>query len=210
MEGCVVLLPIVGTAYATRQVVDFFDHFFSPAYEQLFGFHVVGLGLTSAMSFILLNGIFANSYLGGLIKESGEWIIAKIPMIKQVYSAAKQISSAFSPSQGTNGTVGAFRECVLIRHPRHGEYAYGFITGTTLLHLPEGSTKVYTVYVPTNHLYIGDVFMLGTHDVFRSNLTVAEGIEVVISLGMGVPKDVALVPKSLDERQERCALLLAY
>ena len=32
-----------------------------------------------------------------------------------------------------NESTASFRECVLIRHPRHGEYALAFITGSTVL-----------------------------------------------------------------------------
>ena len=46
---------------------------------------------------------------------------------------------------------------------------------------------MYTVYVPTNHVYVGDTFMLGDKDILRTNLTVSEGLEVVISCGMASP-----------------------
>ncbi len=71
-----------------------------------------------------------SSYLGGLLLSLGEWIIKKLPLVKHVYSAAKQVSAAVNPS---NETAQSFRECVIIRHPRHGEFAFGFITGQTTL-----------------------------------------------------------------------------
>lgn len=61
----------------------------------------------------------------------GEWIIKRLPLVKHIYSASKQVSAALNP-EGSEGTK-AFQECVLIRHPRHGEFAYGFITGRTVL-----------------------------------------------------------------------------
>lgn len=68
------------------------------------------------------------------------------------------------------------RECVLIRHPRHGEYAFGFITGQTKLTTPEGDLELFSVYVPTNHVYVGDIFLLTAPDIIRHNLSVREGI----------------------------------
>lgn len=60
----------------------------------------------------------------------GEWIIKKLPLVKHIYSAAKQVSAAVNPA---NETTQSFRECVIIRHPRNGEFAFGFITGQTVL-----------------------------------------------------------------------------
>ena len=49
---------------------------------------------------------------------------------QHIYSASKQVSAALNPE---NEAAKAFQECVLIKHPRHGEYAFGFITGRTTL-----------------------------------------------------------------------------
>ena len=54
-----------------------------------------------------------------------EWVLEKIPFVTQIYSAAKQIGQAIDPRTSS----GAFQECVLIKHPRHGEYALAFVTG---------------------------------------------------------------------------------
>lgn len=75
-------------------------------------------------------GVFVSSWLGSLLLQVGEWIIKKLPLVKHIYSAAKQVSAAVNPA---NETTQSFRECVLIRHPRNGEFAFGFITGQTLL-----------------------------------------------------------------------------
>lgn len=75
-------------------------------------------------------GVFVSSWLGSLLLQVGEWIIKKLPLVKHIYSAAKQVSAAVNPA---NETTQSFRECVLIRHPRNGEFAFGFITGSTLL-----------------------------------------------------------------------------
>ena len=83
------------------------------------------------------------------------------------------------------------RECVIIRHPRRdGEYAFAFITGQTLLQLPDGDLELFAVYVPTNHIYVGDIFLMGAKDIIRNNLSVREGIEIIVSVGMAVPARV--------------------
>ncbi len=78
--------------------------------------------------------MFVSSWLGSLLLQVGEWIIKKLPLVKHIYSAAKQVSAAVNPA---NETTQSFRECVLIRHPRNGEFAFGFITGQTLLQVSD-------------------------------------------------------------------------
>lgn len=89
------------------------------------------------------------------------------------------------------------RECVVIRHPRSHEFAFGFITGEMTMQFPEGPQDLFTVFVPTNHVYIGDVFILKKEDVFHTDMTVRQGLEVVISCGMAVPSHIKLVDGSL-------------
>lgn len=70
----------------------------------------------------------------------------------------------------------AFKEVAIIRHPHSGEYAFGFITSSVILGKNRGDEELCCVYVPTNHLYLGDIFLINPKDVIRTNLSVREGI----------------------------------
>lgn len=113
------------------------------------------------------------------------------------------MSAALNPdNEGTK----AFKECVLIKHPRNGEFAFGFITGETWIQTESGQLQLKSVYVPTNHVYVGDIYMLADKDIIRPNLTVREGLgkpigflsyykaglcsEIVISCGMALPRSL--------------------
>ena len=96
----------------------------------LYKLHQQSLCLCVLVHEVCHPGVFVSSWLGSLLLQVGEWIIKKLPLVKHIYSAAKQVSAAVNPA---NETTQSFRECVLIRHPRNGEYAFGFITGSTLL-----------------------------------------------------------------------------
>ncbi|XP_050233324.1 protein LIKE COV 1-like [Mercurialis annua] len=183
MTGCVILLPIAVTFYITWGFVHFVDGFFSPVYNHL-GINIFGLGFATSITFIFLVGIFMSSWLGASVLTIGEWFIKKMPFISYIYSASKQISAAISPDQTSN----AFKEVAIIRHPRAGEYAFGFITSTVILQRRMGEEELCCVYVPTNHLYVGDIFLISAKDIMRPNLSVREGIEIIISGGMSVPQ----------------------
>ncbi|KAF3646871.1 Protein LIKE COV 2 [Capsicum annuum] len=244
MTGCVILFPIAVTFYITWWFIHFVDGFFSPIYAQL-GIDVFGLGFMTSITFIFLVGVFMSSWLGTSVLGLGEWFIKRMPFVRHIYNASKQISSAISPDQNTQ----AFKEVAIIRHPRIGEYAFGFITSSVVLQLPSwasrglhvgpspiglhgprssspldldhellfpnthnfhgldgcfacfhdvwyhtnyaGDEELCCVYVPTNHLYIGDIFLVNAKDVIRPNLSVREGIEIVVSGGMSMPQTLS-------------------
>ncbi|KAF3652255.1 Protein CONTINUOUS VASCULAR RING 1 [Capsicum annuum] len=128
MNGCVMLFPIVVTFYITWRFINFVDGFFSPIYSQL-GIDVFGLGFITSITFIFFVGVFMASWLGTLIFGLGEWFIKRISFVWHSYNASKLTSSAISPYQNTQ----AFKEVSIIRHPRIGEYAFGFITSSIVL-----------------------------------------------------------------------------
>ncbi|MBA0693796.1 hypothetical protein Goari_004144, partial [Gossypium aridum] len=140
----VILFPIAITFYITWWFIHFVDGFFSPIYAQLgieiFGEHLmpldvfsfaslIGLGFVTSITFIFLVGVFMSSWLGASVLGLGEWFIKRMPFVRHIYNASKQISSAISPDQNTQ----AFKEVAIIRHPRIGEYAFGFITSSVTL-----------------------------------------------------------------------------
>lgn len=188
MTGCVILFPIAVTFYVTWWFFRFVDGFFSPIYAHL-GINIFGLGFVTSIAFIFVVGVFMSSWLGASILGLGEWFIKRMPFVRHIYNASKQISAAISPDQNKH----AFKELVIIRHPRIGEYAFGFITSEVLLQGYSSEEQMCCVYVPTNHLYIGDIFLVSSSDVIRPNISVREGIEIVVSGGMSMPQVLSIL-----------------
>ncbi|KAL3527096.1 hypothetical protein ACH5RR_011752 [Cinchona calisaya] len=175
MSGCVILFPIAMTFYITWWFIHFVDGFFSPIYAHL-GINVFGLGFVTSITFIFLIGVFMSSWLGASVLGLGEWFIKKMPLMSYIYTASKQISAAISPDQNSQ----AFKEVAIVRHPRIGEYALGFITSTVILQKSSGAEELCCVYIPTNHLYLGDIFLINSKDIMRPNLSVREGIGALL------------------------------
>jgi len=203
--GAAILLPIVVTFYVTFAFLRFFDSLFSPLWRRFLGVSVVGLGLATSVLFVLGTGIFFSSWLGGWALGVGEWIVMRLPLVKAIYSASKQISAALAPApdggggvQGAGGgpsgasSTRAFQECVIVRHPRDGSYAVGFVTARTSLLRGGGAapSRLVAVYVPTNHVWVGDVVLIREEDVLPTQLTVRDGLEIVLSAGMNLPTEL--------------------
>jgi uncharacterized membrane protein len=96
MTGCVVLFPVAVTFFITWWFIQFVDGFFSPLYAKL-GIDIFGLGFLTSLVFIFLVGIFVSSWVGSTIFWVGEWFIKKMPFVRHIYSASKQVSTAISP-----------------------------------------------------------------------------------------------------------------
>ncbi|KAL5751933.1 hypothetical protein ACOSP7_022106 [Xanthoceras sorbifolium] len=186
MTGCVVLFPVAVTFFITWWFIQFVDGFFSPLYDRL-GFDIFGLGFITSLVFVFLVGVFVSSWVGSTVFWVGEWFIKRMPFVKHLYSASKQISAAISPDQNTT----AFKEVAIIRHPRIGEYAFGFITSTVILQRENEDEELCSVFVPTNHLYIGDIFLVNSKEIIRPNLSIREGIEIIVSGGMTMPQVIS-------------------
>ncbi|KAJ9564407.1 hypothetical protein OSB04_000373 [Centaurea solstitialis] len=183
ITGCVILSPIAITFYVTWWFIQVGDALFSPIYAFL-GIDIFGLGFITSIMFIFLVGVFMSSWLGTSLLSLGEFIIKKMPLMSYIYTASKQISAAISPGQGSH----AFKEVAIIKHPSVGEYAFGFITSTVILRKATGPEELCCVYVPTNHLYLGDIVLVNSKDIMKPAISVREGIEIIISGGMSIPK----------------------
>jgi uncharacterized membrane protein len=100
----------------------------------------------------------------------------------------------------------AFKEVAIIRHPRIGEYAFGFITSSVTLQTDHGEEELCSVYVPTNHLYIGDVFLVSSEEIIRPNLSIREGIEIIVSVGMTMPQVISHVDRTTNRTPHQHSL----
>lgn len=147
--------------------------FISQHNNSLFCLFDSGLGFVTSIGFIFLVGVFMASWVGSSLLSLGEFLIQKMPFMSYIYTASKQISAAISP--GEEGSH-AFKEVAIISHPSVGEYALGFITSNVILRKNTGAEELSCIYVPTNHLYMGDIVLVNSKDVMKPNISVREGI----------------------------------
>ena len=170
--GVFVTLPVILTAWLFWLFYSSVDDFMAPLYQHLLGRHLPGLGFLTAILIIFCVGVFATNVVGRRILLWGVRIIRYIPLVRRVYPTVKDFVDAFSPNRRTG-----FREFVIVEHPRDGAYAYGFLTGDVRV---EGTKpeSLLSVYVPTNHLYLGDVVLVPRHTVMPTGLSIGDGIRI--------------------------------
>ena len=132
--------------------------------------------------------------IGRIWIKTTEHLLARMPVIRSVYSATKQIFETVLRQQST-----AFRQVVLFEYPRRGSWALGFITGKTLgevQHLT--SDEVVNVFLPTTpNPTSGYLLFIPRRELIVLSMTVEEGIKMVVSGGIVTPED----RRSLEEQE---------
>jgi uncharacterized membrane protein len=186
LGGLVVVVPIVLTVNALAFLFRFVDGLARPLTESVLGRPVPGIGFLTTVAVVFLAGfLFSFGPLKRLL-DGAEQLLDAVPIVGVVYGTTKKVLSGI----GGPGSENAFQRFVLARLP--GRTTPGFLTGSFVLRLKDGREhEVCTVYVPTNHLYVGDVVVLPASDVIETDLTVEDGMSLMLSAGASVPPVVS-------------------
>jgi uncharacterized membrane protein len=107
-----------------------------------------------------------------------------VPVFRTIYAPVKQLVAAFSPDNEAG-----FKKVVVVEDPRRG-MVMGFLTREFTLDRGRGPEPLVAVYVPTNHLYLGDVVVCPRELAFYPDLSVEDGVRIFLTGGMALPQDI--------------------
>ena len=181
IAGLLVTVPLVISVAALVWIFGIIDSFTAPLAEQLLKTKVPGLGLLITALVILAVGTIATNVLGRRLLARGEGWLMKIPVFKTIYTPVKQLVVAFSPDAEQG-----FKRVVMVEDPNRG-WVLGFLTKEFRIDRGQGPEILIAVYVPTNHLYLGDIRMYPRERALFPDLSVEEGIRIVLTGGMSLP-----------------------
>jgi uncharacterized membrane protein len=192
LTGVLVTAPISITIYLAWLFIDLVDRTVTPLIpakyhpETYLPFSIPGLGLLIVLVSLTLIGALTAGFMGKLWLRMQETVLARVPVIRSVYGATKQILETVLAQQSQ-----AFRQAVLVEYPRRGMWAIAFITGRTegeVQNLTEEETV--NVFLPTTpNPTSGFLLFVPRKDLVILNMTVEEAIKMVISGGIVTPPD---------------------
>lgn len=138
-----------------------------------------------AIGLVTLVGLLARYYIGRRIIAWFDGAMLRLPLLNKIYATLKQLNEAFTAGKRT-----PFKAVVQIEFPGAGSYAVGFITTEQNDMLAPGSkTKLISVFVPTTPFLTSGFLILVPEDkVTQLNMTVADGIKFILSLGSISPE----------------------
>ncbi len=190
IAGLLVWLPLGVTVLVIKLLVDFMDQtllVLPTAYhpDKLFGFHIPGLGVLLSVAVVLITGIVVANFFGRQMVAVGEKFLSRIPLVRPIYSAVKQLTETVFTSGGQS-----FRKVLLIEYPRRGLWTLAFQTGTAIGEAQaKTADEVVNVYVPTTpNPTSGFFLMVPRKDVVELEMSVDDGLKMIISMGAVVPK----------------------
>lgn len=182
-------MPLGVTLLVVRVLVNWMDNsllLIPEAYRpaNLLGFHIPGLGVALSLLIVFTTGVLAANLFGRSLVSLWEHILARIPLVRSVYSAAKQLAETVFSEKGKS-----FRKVLLIEFPRRGLWTIAFQTGADI---GEAQAKtgvdVINVYVPTTPNPTGGYFvMVPRSDVIELDMKVDDGLKMLMSMGAVVP-----------------------
>ncbi len=180
VTGFFVSVPLVVSVAAILWMFRIVDGLTEGLYERWTGVHIPGLGLLTTLAVVLVIGVIATNVIGRRILGRGEQVLMHVPVFRTVYAPIKQLILAFSPDNEFG-----FKRVVMVEDGSRG-FMLGFLTKEFTVDRGDGPEPFAAVYVPTNHLYLGDVIVCPVARVSFPDMTVEQGIRVFLTGGMGL------------------------
>jgi len=192
LVGLAVVLPLLVTYLLLRFLFEALDGLLDPMIQGILGRRIPGLGFLATVAIIFLIGTLTTNIIGRKLVAMTEGLLLRIPLVKNVYGASKQLFDAITlPGRG------AFRQVVMLEYPRSGLYALGFITATQAKGFQDlvGEQTV-NVFIPTAPNPTSGFFLVvPERSVIPVPISVEEALKMIVSGGL-------IVPPALQARRE--------
>jgi len=184
IAGFFVTVPLFITVAALVWLFSIVDGFTTPLYDRLLGRRIPGLGTLSTALAIVMVGAFAKNVIGRRVLLRTAGYLLRVPVFRSIYAPVRQLVAAFSPDNESG-----FKRVVMIEDAKRG-YALGFLTKEFTVDRGAGPEALVAVYVPTNHLYLGDIVICERDRTSFPDISVEEGIRIFLTGGMALPSRV--------------------
>jgi uncharacterized membrane protein len=190
-SGALLLAPLIVTLWALSKFIDMVGGTFRPLYEDYLPQSLQRLPffwdlLATGVVILLVTGFgyLSNYVLGKYFLGVGERAIRRIPGVGTVYNSVKQVVATF----GTQNRA-LFNKVVMIEFPRKGAWSVGFLTNTAQGEPQAAAGPVmWTVFIPTTpNPTSGFMILVPRDEVIELNMTVGDGMKLIISGGAVLP-----------------------
>jgi uncharacterized membrane protein len=198
LAGLAVAIPIGLTIYILIFLIDLMDgllRVIPPDYhpDRFLGVRIPGLGVIATVVLIFTAGFLTTSYLGGKFFRFAEALVERIPLVRGIYQAIKQIVQTMVSKEGQS-----FKRVVLVEFPRPGLYTVAFVTGVTTGELKDKTGgNCINLFVPTTPNPTSGYYVMVPEDgVTDLEMSVEEAFKLIISGGMIAPTENKELRKS--------------
>ncbi len=179
LTGLIALLPLYLSFVLLVWLFKTVDALSQPWLARVFHVTIPGLGIAATALVVFITGAIVSSVSGALALRWVNRVFEQVPLVKGLYSGIRQIIESFNPNNPSG-----FKEFVLVEQPQSTDLHAGFLTGEFALIKPDGTRReLATVYVPSNHLYLGTIQIVERSRIIRTSMTLQDGITFTLSAG---------------------------
>jgi uncharacterized membrane protein len=186
-KGLFTLLPLFVTIWLTFFMFNFFDGILGGVMNVVAGKHVPGLGFVASILLIFITGILVTYIVGERIFKLGEWLLFRLPIIKNIYASAKQVNDVLFMQGETKG----YRKACLVEYPRKGIYSIGFVTSEVADEIKKkaDNKKMVNIFIAnTPTPATGFLIMMPAGSVKLLNMRLDDAFKYVVSGGVLKPR----------------------
>ncbi len=192
IAGLLVWLPLGVTVYLITFFLDLMDRSLlllpeSLRPDNLLGIHIPGFGAVLLVVLVLVTGIAAANLFGRQLVRLGELILARIPLVRAVYAATKQLTETLFSGSGQS-----FRKVVLVEYPRADLWTLAFLTGPGISEAQNKTGReLVNIFVPTTPNPTSGFFLMAPREsIIELELPVDTALKIILSAGAVVPPGV--------------------
>lgn len=200
--GLLVWVPLGFTVLIVSFLIEFMDRtllLLPEAYQPqvLTGYKIPGLGAVLTLVVVLFTGIVVANFFGRKLVAFWEGLLSRIPLVRSIYSSAKQVAETMF-----SNSTRSFREVVMLEYPRKGLWTLAFVTGGGIRQAREQvGEDMISVYVPTTPNPTSGFFLMARQsEVVKLNISVDDGLKLILSTGVLVPRSMMLETQTADGR----------
>ena len=195
VSGILVVVPVTVTLFVLYFLFQKIDGLLSPLFHKYLGYSVPGMGFLATLLVIFVVGVITRNVIGSRLFGLGELVFVRTPLVRAVYTAAKQLIEAVTSTERK-----AFNRAVMIEYPRPGMYTIGFASGQTELRTGDRAETMIAIFVPSTPTPVtGFVVMLPASEVHSLAMSTEEAIKYIVSGGFATPPVITRsVPSMLE------------
>lgn len=145
------------------------------------------IGIVLAVILIYIAGLLVTSFIGRRFYRLGENLIARVPLIRNVYPAVKQVTDFLFGGSAEDKLE--FNRVVAVQYPRQGLWSVGMVTGDTMSRIQEAAGEpCLTVFIASSPTpFTGYVITVPKSDTVDLPITVEDALKFAVSGGVVIP-----------------------
>ena len=186
ISGLLVTVPLVISYQVLSYLLSRLDGMLNPIVTDYLGYKIPGLGIAVTILLVLMVGVLARSVVGGRLVRAWESLMTRVPLVRTVYSPAKQLLETF-----TLRSKSSFKRVAFVEYPRKGVWVIGFLAQSVDLNKRGIDGEHVAVFIPSTPTpFTGFMAMIPKNDIRQSDMPVEEAVKFLVSGGVACPAEM--------------------